>query len=206
MTRGESLNAACHSRCLELRPWTRRRVVELLFALSLPGLVAGQVLAAENPYKVKAAFLRNFAHYVTWPSSAFPAGSSTWCIGILGQDPFGNVLESTLKGREEQGRPFAVFRAGTADELFSCQIVFVAYRDPAQRRAALARLNDRPILTVADAPDFLREGGIIRFEVSDRVEMSVNLDRARSASLTIPTKMLEVSREIVENGVVRRRR
>jgi len=52
----------------------------------------------------------------------------------------------------------------------------------------------------------LREGGIIRFQVSDRVEMDVNLDQARSASLKIQTKMLEVAHEVLENGVVRSRR
>ena len=68
------------------------------------------------------------------------------------------------------------------------------------------RVENRPVLTVADAPGFLREGGIIRFQVGDYVEMSVNLDQARSASLKIQTKMLEVTREVVENGVGQRRR
>jgi hypothetical protein len=82
----------------------------------------------------------------------------------------------------------------------------VAYQDAARRRAALNGLKNRPVLTVGRAPGFLREGGIIRFQVSDYVEMSVNLDQARSASLKIQTKMLEVTHEVVENGVVRRRR
>jgi hypothetical protein len=56
---------------------------------------------------------------------------------------------------------------------------------------------------VGDAPDFLQEGGIIQFQIEDRVEMSINLDQARSASLAIQTKMLEVSRNVVENGVVK---
>ena len=181
-------------------------LIGLLFIFCLPRFAAGQEFVKANPSNVEAAFLRNFARYVTWPAHAFADESSPWNICILGSDPFGEVLEKTFKGRTEQGRPFEIFRADTLNELPECQIVFVAYKDAARRRAALTGLKNRPVLTVADAPGFLREGGIIRFQVGDYVEMSINLDQARSVSLKIQTKMLEVTREVVENGAVRRRR
>jgi hypothetical protein len=181
-------------------------LILVLYLLPGPDLAVGEGFVTENPYKVEAAFLRNFAHYVTWPADAFANARSPWRIGILGRDPFGDILEKTFKGRTEQGRTFEIFRAETLDKLPPCQIIFVAYKDAARRRAALAELKHRPVLTVGDAPGFLREGGIIRFQVGDYMEMSVNLDQARSASLKIQTKMLEVTREVVENGVVRRRR
>lgn len=174
-------------------------VVVLLVLLS--GQAKEREPAPRDPNEIKAACLRNFAHYVTWPASAFTPGDSHWNIAILGDDPFGDILEKTLKGRTEQERPFAIFRADTLDKLPSSQIVFVAYKDAAKRRAVLNQLKDRPVLTVGDAPDFLREGGIIRFQVTDRVEMSINLDQARAVSLTIPTKLLEVSHRVLRNGV-----
>jgi YfiR/HmsC-like len=176
----------------------------LLFLFCLQGPASGQELVTENPRKVEAAFLRNFARYVTWPADAFSGERSPWNICILGGDPFGDVLEKTFRGRTEQGRSFAIIRADALDELPACQIVFIAHQDAAERRAALNELKRRPVLTVGDAPGFLREGGILRFQVSDHVEMSINLDQARSVSLTIQTKMLEVSREILENGTMRR--
>ncbi len=172
--------------------------------LPTPDFAAGQEWATKNPYKVEAAFLRNFARYVTWPAVA--DARSPWRIGILGRDPFGDVLEKTFIGRTEQGRPFEIYRADTPEELPECNIVFVAYHDATRRRAALAVFRGKPVLTVGDTAEFLQEGGIIRFEVGDRVKMSINLDRARSASLTIQTKMLEVSDQVVENGVLRRLR
>jgi hypothetical protein len=171
--------------------------------LLAPGLVEGQDFSAENPRKVEAAFLRNFAHYVNWPDNAFSAGDSPWNICILGADPFGEVLDTMLHGRTEQGRAFEVFQADMLDDLPKCQIVFVAYKDAAQRRAALGAMKSKPVLTVGDAPEFLREGGVIKFQVGDRVRMSINLDQARAVSLTIQTRMLEVSSEVLENGVIR---
>ena len=169
--------------------------------LYLPELAASQELVTATPNTVKAAFLRNFTHYVTWPADVFANDRSSWRICILGNDPFGDILDKTLIGRSEQGRAFEILRAETLNELPRCQIVFIAYKDAAKRRAALAELKKSPILTVSDAPDFLQEGGIIQFQVLDRVAMRINLDQSRFASLTIQTKMLEVSQDVVENGV-----
>jgi hypothetical protein len=189
-----------------MRTLLRLWAIALLWMLHLPGLVASQELAPANPNRVKAAFLRNFAHYVSWPAHAFPDGSAPWHICILGPDPFGDILETSLKGRTEQGRSFEVFRADMLDQLPSCQIVFLTYKDDARRRAVLDRLKNKPVLTVGDAPEFLHEGGTIRFQVDDRVRLSINLDQARVATLVIQTRMLEVSSEVLDNGVVRKMR
>lgn len=175
----------------------------VLLMLHAPVLALGQESVTAAPNKVKAAFLRNFTHYVSWPSAAFADERARWRICVLGTDPFGDVLDQTLTGRVEQGRAFQTLRAATLDELPNCQIVFIGYKDAARRRAALAELKKSPVLTVSEAPDFLQEGGIIQLQTAERVEMSINLDQARSASLVIQTKMLEVSREVVENGVVK---
>jgi hypothetical protein len=172
----------------------------------LPALVNAQERPQADPRYVEAAFLRNFAHYIAWPDEVFADPGAPWRICILGSDPFGEVLESTFEGRTEQGRPFAIHRVQKAAGLKQCQIVYVAFKISANRRAALSSLHGLPILTVSNAPGFLQEGGIIRFDVSDFVELSVNLDQAKAASLSIQTKMLEVARIVIENGAVRRAR
>lgn len=179
-------------------------LVVLVLVLYLPVFARGQDFAKANPRGVEAAFLRNFTHYVTWPDNAFADKTSPWRICVVGNDPFGDALEDTFKGRTEQGRPFAILRVEKLVQLRQCQIAFVAYEVSANRRAVLNALKDQPVLTVSNAPGFLQEGGIIRFNVADYVQMSINLDRARAASLTIQTKMLEVSNDVVENGVVRK--
>lgn len=184
----------------------RSRAVHGAFAAALalalaPGVAApeGQALVTSNPDKLKAAFLLNFAHYVTWPDGVFPEAGTPWRICVLGAEPFGEVLERAVQGRTEKRRRFEVVHARSPRDLPPCQMVFIAL-DDAGRRDALARLRHKPVLTVSDAPGFLEEGGIIRFEVRDRARMSINLDLARASSLAIDTKMLEVADEVVENG------
>lgn len=150
--------------------------------------------------------LRNFARYVSWPTAAFATEAAPWRICILGSDPFETLLERTVLSRQEQGRSFAIRRATDPAELAACHVIYIAAMDAQRRHAALAAWRNLPILTVSEAPGFLQEGGTIRFDVGDRVELSVNLDQARALGLRIQTKLLEVAREVLDNGAVRRRR
>ena len=193
---------------MSLRRWLRRGrwalVGGLLAALLPPGGVAAQDRATEKPARVEAAFLRNFARYVSWPASAFAGERSPWQVCILGDGHFDSALEATFQGRTEQGRLFEVVRSSRLDQLPACQIVFVDLPRANERRAALRELRKQPVLTVGRAAEFLDEGGIIRLVAGERIEMSINLDQARAVALTIPSKMLEVSREVLENGTLRR--
>lgn len=176
----------------------------LVLPLGVPDPARAQERAVESLARVEAAFLRNFARYVIWPAHAFAGEQSPWQVCVLGGNHFDSVLEATFQGRKEQGRSFEVVRAAKLDQLPVCQIVYVDLPQTTERRAALAALRPRPVLTVGHAPDFLHEGGIIRLLAGERIEMSINLDQARAVALTIPSKMLEVSREVVENGMLRR--
>lgn len=174
--------------------------------LASGGFAAGHAGERENPNRVKAAFIRNFAHYVKWPTTVFAGPTAPWTIGVVGDADLGEVLKATLRGRAEQGRTFQVHTVDSLTKLPPCHIVIVALEDSRKRRAALSELKDKPVLTIGDAADTLKDGGIIRFQLSDRIQMSVNLDQARAVALVIPTEMLEVSTEVLEHGVVRRMR
>jgi hypothetical protein len=176
----------------------------LLGTIVVAGPTWAQEPAGATLASLEAAFLRNFARYVTWPSAAFASDRAPWRVCVLGGEHLDDTLERTLQSRVEQGRSFTVIRAATAGQLPGCQIAYIGHRHPAARQAALAELRGQPVLTVGDAPEFLNEGGIIRLRPGERLEMSINLDQARAASLTIPTKLLEISRDVVENGAVRR--
>jgi hypothetical protein len=180
-------------------------VLAMLFTHA-PGGATAQGRSTEQRSKVEAAFLRNFARYVTWPPAAFANERSPWVVCILGQDHFDDTLDKTLQGRTEQGRAFEVVRLRVADRVTACHIVYIGYDGSTKRRAVLNELRSKPVLTVGDAPEFLDEGGIIRLLAGERIEMSINLDQARAVSLAIPSKMLEVSRDVLENGSMRKLR
>jgi hypothetical protein len=96
-----------------------------LLAAAAP--VAGQSppsAAAPTEYEVKAAFLYNFARFVEWPAEG--RRSEPFVITVLGQDPFGRVLDDTVAGKAVAGRPIEVRRASRVEEAAGAQIVFVS--------------------------------------------------------------------------------
>ena len=188
-----------------LQPHRWGTVAFLVAALLLPAGALAQDQAVDR-VRVEAAFLRNFARYVGWPPRVFAGPRSPWLVCVLGENHFDDTLEATFQGRSEQGRTFEVLRASRLEPLAGCQIVYVDLAQATDRRTALRELKKRPVLTVGHAADFLEEGGIIRLVARERVEMSINLDQARAVALTIPSKMLEVAHEVIENGAPRRRR
>ena len=50
-------------------------------------------------YRVKLAFLYNFAQFVQWPSETFSDPAAPLNLCILGPDPFEGEIERSLVGR-----------------------------------------------------------------------------------------------------------
>jgi len=147
--------------------------------------------------QVKAVFLFNFAQFVDWPAEAVPDSQAPLVIGILGGDPFGDVLDATVRGEHRGARPFVVHRYQRLEDITRCDILFINRSAGDAPEEILARLKNRPILTVSDADRFAERGGMIRF-VTDRgrIRLQINPVSAEAAHLTISSKLLRVAEVI----------
>jgi len=177
-----------------------RRVLPLVALLVTGQRVAAQGVRASE-YQLKAVFLFNFAQFVDWPAEAFPDSATPLVIGILGNDPFGETLDLTVRDERLGGRPFQVQRYRSVDEIKTCHILFISRSEGARPATILAGLQHRPILTVSDADRFAERGGMIRF-VTDRsrIRLQLNLDAAQAAHLTISSKLLRAAEIITPTG------
>ena len=167
-------------------------------------LVLGQRAEGQNAgfkeSEVKAVFLFNFAEFVEWPAAAFPNRQSPFVIGILGDDPFGRLLDDVVKGEVVRGRALVVQRFRRVEDIGVCQILFVGQFDAEEYAHIFVTLARRPILTVGDTDGFTIRGGVIRFVTAQsRIRLKVNMDAARVANLTINSNLLR-SAEIVGTG------
>jgi hypothetical protein len=160
----------------------------VLTALMAPATAATEEPAQRLEYRVKAAFLYNFARFVTWPADS-PRTSEAVVIGILGKDPFGALLDSTVLGKTVGGKPFKVRRIPWEGDITGCHLVFIA--------ASIAELSGSAVLTVGETDDFLDAGGMIGFVIEDEaVRIDMNLDAARKAGLEVSSQLLLVARTI----------
>jgi hypothetical protein len=58
-------------------------------------------------------------------------------------------------------------------------------------------LRGRPVLTVADIPDFARTGGIINLKTNkeDRIRFDINVGSAQQARLRMSSKLLNLAED-----------
>jgi YfiR/HmsC-like len=179
---------------------TLRRAAVLVAALLALAAAPGRAQAPPTEYQVKAVFLFNFSQFVDWPAAAFADGRSPLVIGVLGDDPFGATLDEIVSGETVNGRPLAVRRYKSVDQVDACHILFIDRSQTEQLDTVITALKERSVLTVGDFEGFTRHGGIIRFvTVGNKIRLRVNLAAAQQAKLTISSKLLRPA-QIVAPG------
>jgi len=156
------------------------------------GLLAQQPKPSE--YQVKAASLYNFGRFVKWPAGVAAGKSDSFAVCVLGQDPFGSTLDSTLAGEALDGKPVVIRRIARPQDAADCRILFVSSTEEHHLKEILAATDQASVLTVSDIPGFSRRGGIIQFIAEgDRVRFEINLSRAESARLILSSELLKVA-------------
>lgn len=177
------------------------RKTSLLLCLALMTALAGQPQHAQASdagleFKVKAAFLFNFARFVTWPPSKHPSGRSPIALCVLLPDSLGQALDDSISDKTIDGRPLEVKRSARVEDLGGCHIVYVGERDGLQQRAALAALAGRNIMTVYES-DLSEAKGVARFYLDQRkVRIEINRAAAEREGLQVSAKLLSVANVI----------
>lgn len=177
----------------------RGTLLACLAAALLPGGVAAAEPSATKKtqaaeLQVKAAFLLNFAAFVTWPEHAFESPTAPIVVGIYGRDPFGTAIDEIFRGEAIRGHPFELRRIERGGNLDECHIVFVANSERRNYEQVNTRLRDRPALTVADGPGFNQAGGMIEFvQERGRIRFRINDRAASAAGLVLSSKLLRLA-------------
>ena len=178
----------------------RHAAVVFAAVLSLAAALPGRAQAPPTEYEVKAVFLFNFSQFVDWPEAAFADGRAPLVIGVLGSDPFGATLDEIVRGEMVNGRPLAVRRYQSPDQVDTCHILFIDRSQDSRLDTIVAALKGHSVLTVGDFEGFTRRGGMIRFvTVGNKIRLRINLGAAQEAKLTISSKLLRPAK-IVEPG------
>ena len=145
-------------------------------------------------YQVKAAFLFNFAKFVDWPPHKFNEPDSPLIIGIIGDDPFGALLEEAVQDKQINDRSVMVQHIATMEELRKCHIIFVCRSESDRLGPILAEVRGDNVLTVGETDKFISKGGMINFVmVGDKVRFQINDSAARRAGLKISSQLSSVA-------------
>lgn len=178
-----------------IRPFLTAAV--LAAASALVSLPASHAREAQRADALKAGYLFNFLKFVDWPPLV-PTDTLTVCL--LGESSVYEEMAAGLSDKRLGTRQLVARRLAAAEPTAPCQVLYI---DAGQFPAAADLIVTRPaaLLTVSDAPDFLRNGGIIAlFDEGNRLRFRISVDNARHAKLRISSHLLQLASAVEREG------
>ena len=170
---------------------TRRHHLLIVAALLLPFMAAAAPVPLE--YQVKAVCVLNAARFITWPEAAFKDASAPVVIGVLGENPFGTLLEDSVKGETIRQRKIVV-RKMTLEEASvagACQILFISRSERDNLPAIVRGLGRSSVLTISEIEGFTHEGGMLGLALDHaKIRFELNASAARRSNLKIDSQFL----------------
>jgi hypothetical protein len=149
-----------------------------------------------NAHQLKAAFLLNFAKFVEWPQAAFAETNSPIVLGVLGENPFGDTLERTVRDKTVNNRPVVVKVFHSSEEATNCHLLFICLSEKMRLPEILKGLSEAKasVLTVGEMDRFTESGGMINFFLQgNKYRFQINEVAAKGAGLKISSKLLSLA-------------
>ena len=165
----------------------------VLLAVAAVGAVTPVRAQAVTANAVKAAYLTKFAPFIEWPASSQPP-DAPFVICIVGNDPFGDVLDRVAAGQKSDAHAIAIKRVQAVEP--DCKIMYAGSSADAARISDATR--NAPVLTVSDADTDGGAHGIICFvREKDHVRFDIDAGAARQHGLVMSSKLLDLARKVV---------
>lgn len=142
-------------------------------------------------WAIKAEYLFKLVPFVDWPQNAFGSPSDVFHLCVVGQDPFGGLLEQAGQGQSPDQRPISILRLNAVGIGDHCQLMYVD-GDPQFVAQSLAAVAGSPVLTVTD--DQATAKGIVNFVlVQNRVRFEIDRAAALKNHLNVSSKLLDLA-------------
>ncbi len=173
----------------------RRIASDFIILILLWGFVNSNARSAQySEYAVKAAFIYNFAKFIDWPENAFPKENSPLIVGVLGRDPFGQILDETFRDKTVHGRNVVLKRLGPNESCAECHLLFISSSESERVSGVLNAHRGANTVTISDMPGFDEKGGVIRlFTARNKVRFSINSRAANNAGVKLSSQLLKLS-------------
>jgi len=152
-------------------------------------------------YELKAVAFQKLSLFIEWPGNAFENSGNEFIIGVLGENPFGNLLESVYENVKIKDKKVKTVYFRNIEQAGKCHLLFI----PKTSFKDLARIVDfigtKPVLTIADSEGFAEAGCLINFySYSGKLRFEVNQKALLAAGFITDFKLLKVSKIVNPAG------
>ncbi|HYD82239.1 MAG TPA: YfiR family protein [Paucimonas sp.] len=173
-----------------------RSALALAVATGLPceAQPAAAPMSALPEYKVKAAFVYNFALFTDWPQASLNDGAPlNVCVNAESalRPALNEFNDKAIKGRRMQIRAWT----DAADAVRQCHVLVLDSVDRERWVHLRKDLAGASVLTVADDAEIGRRGAIVTLHLeNNRISFDIDVNAAREARLTLSSKLLRLAR------------
>jgi hypothetical protein len=157
---------------------------------------------------VKAAFLFNFARFITWPKASFKEKDDPIIVLIIDDEKLARSLRTAVKDRSIRGRRLTVRTAKHVDAdaekdereayvkaVRAAHIVHLPSSASKRVEDVIETIGDRDIVAVGEGDAFTDAGGMIAFVIIDRkMAFNVNIDAVKRTRLKFSSQLLKLAR------------
>jgi hypothetical protein len=165
-----------------------------VLGLLLLGVDGRAQTSQPSEYQIKAAFIFNFARLIEWPQTAFPEPTSPLVIGVLGDNPFHEDLQKTLRDKAVDKHPLIIKEFKSLGEATNCHILFISNSEKPRLAQVLEGVKRTSVLTVGEMERFTENGGMINFiREGTKIRFRINHETAADAGLKISSKLLSLA-------------
>ncbi len=152
--------------------------------------VKGAESVALQAHHLMAGLAYKVAMFIDWPGTAFAGAGDPFVFAVLGNDPFGENLETILQGRTIKNRPVVIKRFSRVEDVTKCHILFISDSEEKEVPEILTKLRGRPILTVGGMTNFAKLGGVVGFvQVRRTVKFELNRTAWIAARLEVEARL-----------------
>jgi hypothetical protein len=170
-----------------------------LIALSIMILLSSLPLSSiEDEYYRKAALFKILSQYIQWPkNSDVNDPSKPFVIGVIGNNPFGSILE-TAYSREEnkiKDKKVEIRYILKKEEIESCHILFISKSIDKELEEILAITRGKPILTIGETKGFAEKGVLFNLYIKrNEIRFEINALALRESRLIPSSQLLSVAK------------
>jgi hypothetical protein len=148
-----------------------------------------------SEYKVKAAFVLNFALLTEWPEQSFSNETAPIKLCVLGDRRLMQAFDS-INGKKIGKRSLQVTTTPPHDASPSCHIIFIGKNVSTKIvLRTLTNVSKKPVLTIGEKDTFIDLGGAIHFFMEkSRLRFGVNTTVIEKQNLRLSSRLLKIAR------------
>ncbi|MDP2315771.1 MAG: YfiR family protein [Pseudomonadota bacterium] len=164
---------------------------------------SGEAHGQTREYALKAEFLERFTQFVDWPAETFPAPDDPFVLCVVGENPFGGLLEEMARARRFEHRRGEVRYFADLDDLDAlaalpaCHLAWLSHAGKRTLAAVVRQTDGKPILTVGDTPGYAEAGFLVNFFLEGgRIRFEINHPAVERSGLAFSSQLLRLARVI----------